>query len=348
MVPLDYRKSGVDIEEGNRAVSLMKAEVKRTHNERVLSDLGHFGGLFRADFPGMKSPVLVASTDGVGTKLKVASMAGDFSTVGSDLVNHCVNDILVQGASPLFFMDYIACGSLSAATAAQIVTGMAGACLENRCALLGGETAEMPGFYKPGDYDVAGTIVGVVEEGSIVDGSAVKDGHGIVGLPSTGLHTNGYSLARKVLLELCGFSLSDRPDELLGASVGEALLAVHRSYLDAVGPLLSLGLLTGMAHITGGGIPGNLVRILPDGLGAVIDGEWPVPPIFDLIASMGGIATGEMRLAFNMGAGFLLVTPEPLLVMKSLEGIGERPFLAGRVIPGQGVEFREGHHGQIG
>lgn len=348
MAPLDYRMSGVDIEEGNRAVSLMKTEVKRTHSDRVLSDLGHFGGLFRADFPGMKSPVLVASTDGVGTKLKVASMAGDYSTVGADLVNHCVNDILVQGASPLFFMDYIACGSLSAVTAARIVTGMAGACLENRCALLGGETAEMPGFYSPGDYDVAGTIVGVVEEGSVVDGRAVKDGHGIVGLPSTGLHTNGYSLARKVLLELCGFSLSDRPDELLGASVGEALLAVHKSYLGAVGPLLSRGLLSGMAHITGGGIPGNLVRILPDGLGAVIDGEWPVPPIFDLIASRGGIATGEMRLAFNMGAGFLLVTPEPQRVMQILEELGERPFLAGRIIPGHGVSFREERHGQIG
>lgn len=348
MDSLDYRKSGVDIEEGNRAVSLMKTEVKRTFSERVLSDLGHFGGLFRADFPGIKSPVLVASTDGVGTKLKVASMAGDYSTVGADLVNHCVNDILVQGASPLFFMDYIACGSLSAGTAAQIVTGMAGACLENHCALLGGETAEMPGFYRPGDYDVAGTIVGVVEEGSIVDGSALKDGHGIVGLPSTGLHTNGYSLARKVLFEMCGFSLSDRPDELYGATVGEALLAVHRSYLSAVAPLLAGGLLTGMAHITGGGIPGNLVRILPDGLGAVIDGEWPVPPIFDLIASRGGIAKGEMRLAFNMGAGFLLVTPEPHRVIQILEEIGEKPFSAGRIIQGHGIEFREGCHGQIG
>lgn len=348
MAPLDYRKSGVDIEEGNRAVSLMKAEVKKTFNDRVLSDLGHFGGLFRADFPGVKNPVLVASTDGVGTKLKVASMAGDYSTVGADLVNHCVNDILVQGASPLFFMDYIACGSLSAVKAAQIVTGMAGACIENRCALLGGETAEMPGFYSPGDYDVAGTIVGVVEESCVVDGSAVTTGHGIVGLPSTGLHTNGYSLARKVLLELCGLSLSDRPDELLGASVGEALLAVHRSYLGAVEPLLAQGLLTGMAHITGGGIPGNLVRILPEGLGAVIDGTWPVPPVFDLIADRGGITTGEMRLAFNMGAGFLLVTPEPGRVMHILEEIGEKPFLAGKIIPGHGVAFGEGRHGQIG
>jgi len=342
MAPLDYRKSGVDIEEGNRAVSLMRSEVKRTFNERVLSDLGHFGGLFRADFPGMKNPVLVASTDGVGTKLKVASMAGDYSTVGADLVNHCVNDILVQGASPLFFMDYIACGSLSAVTAARIVTGMAGACLENHCALLGGETAEMPGFYSPGDYDVAGTIVGVVEEGSVVDGSAVTAGDSIVGLPSTGLHTNGYSLARRVLLEISGFALADRPDELLGASVGEALLAVHRSYLSAVSPLLARNMVTGMAHISGGGIPGNLVRILPDGLGAIIDGTWPVPPIFDLIAKKGAIAPAEMRLAFNMGAGFLLVTSEPRSVMESLTDAGERPFLAGRITPGHGVVFKEG------
>lgn len=348
MAPLDYRKSGVDIEEGNRAVSLMKAEVRKTFNERVLSDLGHFGGLFRADFRGMSSPVLVASTDGVGTKLKVASMAGDYSTVGADLVNHCVNDILVQGAFPLFFMDYIACGSLSAVTAARIVTGMAGACVENGCALLGGETAEMPGFYSPGDYDVAGTIVGVVEEGGVVDGSSVAAGHGIVGLPSTGLHTNGYSLARRVLFELGGFSLADRPDELFGASVGEALLAVHRSYLGAVRPLLERDLITGMAHITGGGIPGNLVRILPGGLGAVIDGTWPVPPVFNLIAARGGIHADEMRLAFNMGAGFLIVTPEPRTVIRLLEEAGEKPFMAGMITPGHGVAFREERHGQIG
>lgn len=348
MTAVDYRTSGVNIEEGNRAVSLMKAEVRKTFNNRVLSDLGHFGGLYRADFAGMRSPVLVASTDGVGTKLKVASMADDYSTVGADLVNHCVNDILVQGASPLFFLDYIACGSLSAVTAARIVTGMAAACIENRCALLGGETAEMPGFYSPGDYDVAGTIVGVVEEDRVVDGRSVKDGDIIVGLPSTGLHTNGYSLARRVLLEMCGLSITDRPDELLGASVGEALLAVHRSYLAAVEPLLEQGLVTGMAHITGGGIPGNLVRILPAGLGAVIDGTWPVPPVFDLIADRGGISAAEMRLAFNMGAGFLLVTPQPDRVIRILEGSGEKPFLAGRIIPGSGVAFGEEGHGQIG
>ncbi len=341
MAPLDYRKSGVDIEEGNRAVALMKDEVKKTFNDRVLSDLGHFGGLFRADFPAMKSPVLVASTDGVGTKLRVASMLGDYSTVGADLVNHCVNDILVQGASPLFFLDYIACGALSAPVAAGIVTGMARACRKNGCALLGGETAEMPGFYSPGDYDVAGTIVGIVERENIVDGSAVRAGHGVVGLPSTGLHTNGFSLARKVLLEVGGFSLESAPRELRGATVGEALLAVHRSYLDPVLPLLSRRLLSGMAHITGGGIPGNLVRILPEGLGAVINAHWPEPPIFGLIARVGRIATTEMRLAFNMGAGFLMVTPEPLTVMEILREQGEKPFMAGEIVPGNGVAFKE-------
>jgi phosphoribosylformylglycinamidine cyclo-ligase len=337
---MDYRASGVDIREGNRAVSLMKNEVRRTFTPRVLSDLGHFGGLFRADFPGIASPVLVASTDGVGTKLKVASLARDYSTVGADLVNHCVNDILVQGASPLFFLDYIACGSLSADTAAQIVAGMARACVENGCALLGGETAEMPGFYRPGDYDVAGTIVGVVEESRIVDGSKVKPGHGIVGLPSTGLHTNGFSLARRILLDAGGMSLDRKPPELMGATLGEALLAVHRSYLNPVLPLLSRGLLTGMAHITGGGVPGNLERILPEGVGALIGQNWPVPPVFRLISRLGGVAEEEMRLAFNMGAGFLMVTPEPGEVVRILEKAGEKPFHAGEIVAGRGVAYR--------
>lgn len=334
-----YKSSGVDIEEGNRAVSLMKSEVAKTFNERVLSELGHFGGLYRADFPEMECPVLVASTDGVGTKLKVASMAGDYSTVGADLVNHCVNDILVQGAVPLFFLDYIACGSLSADTAASIVTGMAEACLENRCALLGGETAEMPGFYLPGDYDVAGTIVGLVERRRIIDGSRVRKGHGIVGLPSTGLHTNGYSLARRVLFEVAGYTISSRPGELGGRTLGEVLLAVHRSYLKPVTPLLESGLVSGMAHITGGGIPGNLGRILPRGLGALIRPEWKVPPVFGLISEAGGIGPDQMRKAFNMGAGFLVVTPDPAGVFSLLSRGGEDPFIAGEVVSGQGVQF---------
>lgn len=342
MKHLDYRESGVDIDEGSRAVELMKEEVRSTYGDRVLSDLGHFGGLFRASFPGVERPVLVASTDGVGTKMKVASMAGDYSTVGKDLVNHCVNDILVQGARPLFFMDYLACGKLEAEVAATLVTGLAEACRENGMALLGGETAEMPGFYAAGDYDLAGTIVGVVDEGAIIDGSKVEPGQTIIGLPSSGLHTNGYSLARKVLFEVAGISVADEPDLLAGITAGEALLAVHRSYLRPVGPLLDQDLLTGMAHITGGGIPGNLSRILPEGCGALITPVWEVPPIFRLIRELGGIEETEMRRAFNLGAGFLMVTPQPGRTMEVLRGTGAEPFIAG-VITGSGeLEFAGG------
>ncbi len=329
MSGIDYRSSGVDIDEGTRAIELMKKEVKKTFNSNVLSELGHFGGLYKADFGGMNEPVLVASTDGVGTKLKVASMQGSYSTVGSDLVNHCVNDILVQGAIPLFFMDYIACGSLDASVAAAIVTGLAKACSDNGFALLGGETAEMPGFYNRGDYDVAGTIVGVVERSMIIDGSAVAPGQTLIGLPSSGLHTNGYSLARAVLFEKEGLSVDSRPDELEGVSVGEALLQVHKSYLKEMKPLLEEKLVTGMAHITGGGIPGNLVRILPVGCGALITPSWNIPPIFSLIGKLGGIAETEMRRAFNMGAGFLIATEQPGRTLKALEAAGAKPFTAG-------------------
>jgi len=339
MSAIDYKNSGVDIDEGTKAVELMKKEVKKTFNSNVLSELGHFGGLFKADFPGLSEPVLVASTDGVGTKLKVASMMGDYSTVGSDLVNHCVNDILVQGAHPLFFMDYIACGKLDAAVAANIVTGLATACSENNCALLGGETAEMPGFYNAGDYDVAGTIVGAVDKNKIIDGSAVRVGQTIIGLPSSGLHTNGFSLARAVLFEKAGFSVTDKPEILNGDSVGEALLKVHRSYLSQMKPLLEKNLLTGMAHITGGGVPGNLIRILPEGCGAEMDAKWSVPPIFKLIKEKGEIAEAEMRRAFNLGAGFLVTTTEPETVMQLLIEIGEKPFIAGKITAGNSVEY---------
>ncbi len=328
----DYRSSGVSIEEGNRSIDLMKKSVRKTFTPRVLSDIGHFGGLFRADFPGLVEPVLVASTDGVGTKLKVASMTGSYGTVGMDLVNHCVNDILVQGAVPLFFMDYIACGRLDASIAAMIVEGLAAACSENGCALLGGETAEMPGFYSPGDYDVAGTIVGVVGHDAIIDGSAIRPGMSIIGLASNGLHTNGYSLARKVLFEMHGMTPEDVPAEL-GCSIGEALLKVHRSYLAQVRPLLDTGLLKGIAHITGGGIPGNLSRILPGGCGACLRADWDVPPIFSLIQDLAGIDGAEMAKAFNMGAGMLLVVEEEQAgqVLELLSGTGEIAFIAGEI-----------------
>lgn len=341
MSGFDYRRSGVDIDEGTRAVDLMKKEVKKTFNGNVLSELGHFGGLYRADFPGIDKPVLVASTDGVGTKMKVAAMAGDYSTVGRDLVNHCVNDILVQGASPLFFMDYLACGRLDAAVAASIVTGLAEACSANGLALLGGETAEMPGFYNPGDYDVAGTIVGVVEESGVIDGSAVKPGQTVIGLPSTGLHTNGYSLARAVLFERSGLKVDDRPDALGGETVAEALLKVHRSYLTEMRPLLEEKLLSGMAHITGGGIPGNLVRILPEGCGAFITPGWDVPPIFQLIGQLGSIDEKEMRRAFNMGAGFLITTDQPGRVLGILREQGCRPFAAGVITDSGIIEYAD-------
>jgi len=339
MSGIDYRQSGVDLDEGTRAVDLMKKEVKKTFNSNVLSDLGHFGGLFRADFPDLTEPVLVASTDGVGTKLRVASLTGDYSTVGFDLVNHCVNDILVQGAVPLFFMDYLACGKLDASTAAGIVTGLAKACRNNGCALLGGETAEMPGFYNAGDYDVAGTIVGVVDRSRIIDGSAIIPGQTIIGLPSSGLHTNGYSLARAVLFDKGGFTVYDRPDYLEGETVGQVLLKVHRSYLKQIRPLLETGLITGMAHITGGGIPGNLIRILPAGCGAVISPDWHVQPVFEMIKDIGGISDHEMRRAFNMGAGFLITTSHPERVLEILRREGEEAFPAGTIISGDSIEY---------
>lgn len=342
---LEYRDAGVDIEEGEKAVAMMKAAVRKTFGPAVLSDLGSFGGLYRASFPGLASPVLVASTDGVGTKLKVASLVGDYTTVGRDLVNHCVNDILAQGAAPLFFLDYIACGRLDAVTAAAIVGGMASACLENGCALLGGETAEMPGFYSPGDYDVAGTIIGVVDEDRIIDGSGTAPGDLLLALPSSGLHTNGYSLARKVLFEMAGMSPGDRPEELGGESLGGALLAVHRSYLKPVRSLLAEGLLLGICHVTGGGIPGNLVRILPEGCGAVISETWPVPPLMKLIEELGGVPREEMRRAFNMGAGMLLaVSPRNRERAENLlRDAGETCFVAGEIFAGAGVVYdREG------
>ncbi|MCK5841813.1 MAG: phosphoribosylformylglycinamidine cyclo-ligase [Candidatus Sabulitectum sp.] len=341
MSGIDYRHSGVDIDEGLRAVDLMKKEVKKTFNKNVLSELGHFGGLFRAEFPTMTQPVLVASMDGVGTKLKVASLMGDYSTVGQDLVNHCVNDILVQGAFPLFFLDYIACGKLDAAVAAEIVTGLAKACSENGCALLGGETAEMPGFYNAGDYDVAGTIVGSVDKKKIIDGSAVVPGDSIVGIPSSGLHTNGFSLARAVLFERAGLSVASHHDILGENTVGQALLKVHRSYLDQMKPLLDQELVSGMAHITGGGVPGNLIRILPSGCGALITPGWDVPPIFRLIKEMGGIPETEMRRAFNLGAGFLVVTSQPEKVTELLIQAGEKPFHAGEITSGNSIQYSE-------
>jgi phosphoribosylformylglycinamidine cyclo-ligase len=334
----NYSRSGVDLDEGDRAVERMREAVRRTYDGRVLSDVGHFGGLFAAEFPGIVDPVLVASTDGVGTKLRVASMASSWRTVGRDLVNHCVNDILVQGAKPLFFMDYLACGKLDSSVASDIVSGLAEGCVGNRCVLLGGETAEMPGFYAEGDYDVAGTIVGVVGRSGIVDGSAIRPGMMIIGLPSNGLHTNGYSLARMVIFDSAGLTVDSTHPLLEGGTVGEALLRVHRSYLDSIGTLLDEGLVRGLCHVTGGGVPGNMKRILPAGCSARMHEPPSCPPVFRLIASLGDVPAAEMRRVFNMGTGMLAVVgPEDLeRAVELLRGSGEEPFAAGEVVEGHG------------
>lgn len=304
---MDYRQSGVDIDAGNETVRRIKGLARSTFTSGVLSEIGSFGGLFQLDRDRYQEPVLVSSADGVGTKLKVAFMTGRHDTVGADLVNHCVNDILVQGAEPLFFLDYLATGRLSPDVAEQIVSGVARACRENACALIGGETAEMPGFYADGEYDIAGFIVGIVEKTKLVDGRAIVPGDVLIGLPSAGLHTNGYSLARRVLFEVAGFT----PDTLvpeLGTTIGDALLAPHRSYLSIVRPLLEHGLVKGMAHITGGGLSENVPRTLPEGCAAEIDQRaWSIPPIFRLLEQHGGVARAEMFRAFNMGVGLVVV-----------------------------------------
>jgi phosphoribosylformylglycinamidine cyclo-ligase len=302
-----YREAGVDIDAGNETVRRIKGLARSTFTPGVLSEIGSFGGLFQLDRERYREPVLVSSADGVGTKLKVAFMTGRHDTVGGDLVNHCVNDILVQGAAPLFFLDYLATGRLSPEVAEQIVSGAARACRENGCALIGGETAEMPGFYADGEYDIAGFIVGVVEKAKVIDGRGIVPGDVLIGLPSAGLHTNGYSLARRVLFETAGFT----PDTVvpeLGMTIGDALLAPHRSYLASVRPLLEHDFVKGMAHITGGGLTDNLPRTLPEGCAAEIDQRaWTIPPIFQLLEQRGGIARAEMFRAFNMGVGLVVV-----------------------------------------
>jgi phosphoribosylformylglycinamidine cyclo-ligase len=304
---MDYKASGVDIDAGNEAVRRIRSLARGTFTPGVLSDIGSFGGLFRLDRDRYQEPVLVSSADGVGTKLKVAFMTGRHGTVGADLVNHCVNDILVQGAEPLFFLDYLATGRLDPAVAEEVVGGIAGACRENGCALLGGETAEMPGFYADGEYDIAGFIVGIVERSRVIDGQSIVPGDVIIGLPSAGLHTNGYSLARRVLFETTGWTADTVVPEL-GATVGDALLAPHRSYLPVGRPLLPRQTLKGLAHITGGGITENLPRVLPEGCSAEIDlRAWSVPALFQLLQERGQIPRDEMFRAFNMGIGLVLV-----------------------------------------
>ena len=330
-----YRDSGVNIEEGEEAVRRFKPLVRATFTPNVLADIGSFGGLFQLDTAGYETPVLVSSVDGVGTKLKVAFLAGRHDTVGQDLVNHCVNDIAVSGAKPLFFLDYFATGSLSADTAADVITGFAVACKENGCALIGGETAEMPDMYAKGEYDLAGTVVGIVDKASLLAGSSVKSGDALVGLPSTGLHTNGYTLARHILLKK--FSIEDTPSELGGVTVGDALLAVHRSYLGPIQALYTRKLAAAFAHITGGGIPGSLSRVLPDGLDMHVDyNAWRRPAIFDLMQQLGDVPEDDMRRTFNLGMGLIAVIPADQLdeALDVWRGMGEEPVEIGRVVEG--------------
>ena len=305
---MDYKASGVDIDAGNETVRRIRGLARSTFTSGVLSDIGSFGGLFRLQPGHYREPVLVASADGVGTKLKVAFLAQRHDTIGRDLVNHCVNDILVQGAEPLFFLDYLATGRLSPAVAESIVAGMAAACRENGCALLGGETAEMPGFYRDGEYDVAGFIVGAVDRPRLITGRAIATGDVLVGVPSSGLHTNGYSLARRVVFEHLGLGVDSYVPEL-SRTVGEALLEPHRSYLPVIKPILEGGRIKGMAHITGGGITDNLPRVLPHGTAAVVDtSAWEVPPIFTWLERSGNIPHDDMMRTFNMGIGMIMVT----------------------------------------
>jgi len=328
-----YKQAGVDIAAGQRAVELMQAAVRATHGPEVLASIGAFGGLYNVSaITLMEAPVLVASTDGVGTKTKVAARLGRWESIGRDLVHHCINDILVQGAHPLFFLDYIASSQLDPEQVATIVQAIATACQEAGCALLGGETAEMPGVYQPGELDLVGTIVGVVERAKIVDGSRIEAGDVLLGLSSSGLHTNGYSLARKVLEPL---DWSAKLPEL-GCSPGEALLTPHRSYLAPVQQLRGIGVdVRGLAHITGGGLIDNLPRILPAGIGAVIRrGSWPIPPIFSLIQQLGTIRDEEMFHAFNMGLGMVVVVP-PGDVTQAQSILRDHIFVVGEIVAGQ-------------
>ena len=332
MSGVDYQQSGVNIDAGNEAVRRIKQLARGTYTPGVLSGVGSFGGLFALG-ADIADPVLVASADGVGTKLKLAFMTGGHDTIGADLVNHCVNDILVQGARPLFFLDYLATGRLSPDVAEQIVTGVARACRENGCALLGGETAEMPGFYSDGEYDVAGFIVGVVSRAGIIDGHTITRGDKLVALPSSGLHTNGYSLARRIAFEVLRLDCDSYVPELQD-SVGAALLRVHRSYLPVVAPLLVQGRVKGMAHITGGGITENVPRVLPEGLTFEIDrASWTVPPVFTWLQAAGQVPDAEMFRAFNMGVGLILVTESAHAdeMVAALRTTGEPAWILGTV-----------------
>lgn len=328
---ISYQDAGVSIDEADRAVGYIKGLAKKTFTKGVMTAIGSFGAGFR--LTGFKQPVLVSSADGVGTKLKVAFATGKHDTVGEDLVNHCVNDIMVQGARPLFFLDYFAVGKLDAEVARQVIEGISRGCEANECALIGGETAEMPGMYANGEYDLAGFIVGAVEKKRLLTGDKIEPGDILLGLPSTGLHTNGYSLARKLLFEVAEYKPSTMLPQL-GCTVGDELLKVHRSYREPISALLDAGLLRGAAHITGGGITDNTPRILRAGLAARIDtSAWKVPPVFELLRQIGNVPEDDWRRTFNLGIGMILVVPgkRAAAAVKRLDKLKEPYLKIGRI-----------------
>ncbi|HUN86993.1 MAG TPA: phosphoribosylformylglycinamidine cyclo-ligase [Terracidiphilus sp.] len=333
---ITYADAGVDISSADHTKDRIKYLAQKTFNRNVLGGIGGFGGLFRLDLQRWKNPILVSSADGVGTKLKIAFELGLHHTVGADLVNHCVNDIAVQGATPLFFLDYLATGKLDPEVAEAVVTGLAEACRANGCALIGGETAQMPGFYSEGEYDLAGFIVGAVDRGKMVTGAGIKPGDVLIGLPSTGLHTNGYSLARKLLFEVAAY----KPTQYVTAikeKAGAALMKTHRSYLHVIQKLVTAEMTTGMAHITGGGITENLPRILPKNTAAQIElGSWPVLPIFEHLRDLGKVSQEEMMRTFNMGIGLIAAIPAAKFTRAKglLDRAEEKFHVVGRIIKG--------------
>ncbi len=339
--PISYKDAGVNIDAAEAALEDARSKIRATFTEGVVGDVGAFAGLFRPDFSGMQDPLIAGSADGVGTKLLVALAAGRHDSIGRDLVNHCVDDILVQGARPLFFFDYIGTGRLDPVVFDQVLDGLAEACKENGCALLGGETAEMPGVYPGDEYDLVGFIVGMVDRESILDGTKVSVGDRLLALPSTGLHTNGYSLARRIVFERLALGVDDEMPGT-GRTVADALLEPHRSYLDAVSPLLADPGLHAMAHITGGGLPGNLVRPLPEGLGARVDrSTWTVPGLFRTLVDGGQVPDEDAWRTFNMGVGLVLIVAEDAAdrIADALSASGEEPWDLGTVEAGKGLSW---------
>ncbi|MCG8482419.1 MAG: phosphoribosylformylglycinamidine cyclo-ligase [Clostridia bacterium] len=340
---LTYKDAGVDIHEGEKAVKLMKQHVQKTFNKNVLTGLGGFGGLFNLDLTDIEEPVLVSGTDGVGTKLKIAFMMDKHDTVGQDCVAMCVNDILCQGAKPLFFLDYIATGKLKAEKTAEIVKGIADGCVESECALIGGETAEMPDFYSDGEYDIAGFAVGIVDKGKIIDGSNIEEDNVLIGLPSSGIHSNGYSLVRKLFFDQLQYNIHDQIDEL-GNTVGEVLLTPTKIYTKACNRVISEYDINGIVHITGGGFYENIPRILPKGYGVEIKlNSWVIPPVFKYMKEKGNISQEEMYATFNMGIGLMMIADknDAQGILEKLEEVGEKAAIIGQVIKGEGVSLCE-------